>query len=129
MLKIIAKLPESKHFRQIQNRGERYQWEDRASSNLRILSAVPHPWGQEWAILIRLEQGKTRAEISYPKRLNLVCMPIDPNETNLQRAIIVRDRWTGNFAHSTVPTLLHFDFPVETSEGNSWLMISVIAEK
>jgi hypothetical protein len=123
MISVLATLPEAKHFRQIQNRGERYQWADRSTDNLRILATVEKPWQQEWKILIRLEQGETRAGVRYPRRLNLLCLPPEPG---LQRAKIVRDRWSGNFAHSTEPTLLHFDFPVETEDGRSWLMLSIV---
>lgn len=124
MLKVESVLPEAKHFSQIQKKGERYQWADRSSDSLRILSSTPDPWGKEWAILIRLEVGKTRAQISYPKRLNLICFP---NEPGLPKAKIVRDRWSGNFAHSSEPTLLHFVFPANTREGQGWLMLAVIA--
>lgn len=124
MLKVLATLPEAKHFRQINNKGDRCQWVDRASDNLRVLCDSPDPWEKEWGILLRLEQGKTRAGITYPKRLNLLCLPPEPD---LQPARILRDRWSGNFAHSCGPTLLHFDFPAVTPEGHSWLMYSVIA--
>lgn len=33
-----------------------------------------------------------------------------PPELGLKRAKFLRDRWSGNFAHSCQPTLLHFDF-------------------
>lgn len=125
MLKILATLPEAKHFRQIGNRGDRYQWSDLASDNLRILANDPNPWGKEWSILIRLEQGKTRAGIYYPKRLNLVCFPLDGEA---KRARIIRERWSGNFVHSCEPTLLFFAFPARNETGSSWLMFSVVED-
>lgn len=127
MLKIIATLPEAKDFRQIENRGDRYQWVDKASDNLRILSESPDPWGQEWQVFVRLEQGKTRAGIGYPKRLNLVCFPL--SDEVFPKAKIVRERWKGNFVHSYEPTLLFFAFPAKSNqEGSSWLMVSVISQ-
>lgn len=124
MLKVLAMLPEPQHFTQIQNKGERFQWADKSTDNLRILSSDPEPWGKEWTVLIRLEMGKTRGKISYPKRLSLVCFP---PEAELVKAKIVRDRWSGNFAHSVEPTLLHFAFPSEVSEGRSWTTLAVLA--
>jgi hypothetical protein len=123
LLKILASLPESKHFRQTQNKGKRYQWADKATDNLCVLASDPDPWGKEWEILIRLEQGETRAGLRYPRRLTLLCLPVDPFK-NLPKAEVVRERWKGNFAHSCEPTLLFFAFPVEGAGENNWLMLS-----
>jgi hypothetical protein len=125
VLKVLATLPEAKHFRQIENKGDRYQWCDLSCDYLRILASDPNPWDKEWLVLIRLEQGKRREGSSFPRRLNLLCLPV-VQDPQLQRAKIIRDRWGGNFAHSCEPTLLHFDFPVESKEGRSWLMVSVV---
>ena len=126
MLKVIAALPEAKHFRQIENRGDRHQWVDLASENLRILAPTPNPWEQDWSILVRLEQGKTRAGLTYPKRLNLVCFPLESKDESL-KAKFVRERWKGNFVHSCEPTLLFFAFPARSNQdGSSWLMLSVV---
>lgn len=126
MLKVISRLPESKHFRQIKNRGDRCQWVDLACEDLRILAPVFDPWTQNWSILIRLEQGKTGAGLTYPKRLNLVCFP---PEEGTPKAQLIRERWKGNFVHSCEPTLLFFAFPAKSNqEGSSWLMLSVLPE-
>jgi hypothetical protein len=123
MLKIISTLPDQKNFKPIQNKGERFQWVDRYCDHLRILSHDSDPWGKEWTILLLLEQGKRRDDTTYPKRLNLLCLPI---EEGIVKAKIVRERWTGNFAHSCEPTLLHFDFPIIKEESINWLMLSIV---
>lgn len=126
MLKVIATLPEAKHFRQIENRGDRYQWVDLASENLRIVAPIPDPWGQEWSIFVRLEQGKTRGGLSYPRKLSIVCFPLEEG-VDLPKAKFIRERWKGNFVHSCEPTLLFFAFPARSNQdGSSWLMLSVV---
>lgn len=128
MIKIFAALPEKKNFVPAGKRGDRFQWTDAASDRLLIISPDPSPWNKEMPILIRLEQGKTRGKISYPKKLHLLCLPEDQDQ-EYQKAKIIRDRWKGSFAHSCEPTLLFFAFPVEKQHNSdhNWLMISVLA--
>ena len=121
MIKIFARLPEAKHFRQIQNRGDRYQWVDKSTDLLRIIASTPDPWTQPWDILFRIDQGKTRGGLYYPQRLGLVCLP--PAGAN-NYCEILRERWKGNFAHSCEPTLFFSSFPVNSEQ--SWLHISVL---
>lgn len=122
MLKVFAKLPEAKHFRQIQNRGDRYQWVDKSTDLLRIIASDPNPWSQPWDILFRIDQGKTRGGLYYPQRLGLVCLPPAGGQNHCQ---ILRERWKGRFAHSCEPTLFFASFPVD-SESQNWLHISVL---
>lgn len=127
MLKILATLPEFKHFKQIQNKGDRYQWADKSTDSFTVLSGDPNPWVKEQSILIRLEQGKRRSGLTYPKRLSLLVLPI--TEETLPNCQIIRERWNGNFAHSTEPTLLFFAFPIEGDGDRNWLMISIVARR
>jgi hypothetical protein len=124
-MKIIAKLPDSMHYRQIQNKGERYQWVDKANENFRIVAPVANPWGKNWQILIGIVRGKTRAEIEYPRHLSLVCHEIDPAKS-FPQAEIRRERWSGNFAHTEEPVLFFAAFPASTDYGQSWLMLSIV---
>lgn len=88
---------------------------------MRILAPV-EPWGKVWQILVRLEQGKRRDGVTYPKRLNFVCL--EEVEGVAPDAKIVRERWGGNFAHSCETTLLFAAFPCD--KENNWLMISIV---
>lgn len=124
MLKVRATLPEAQHFRQTQPKGDRHQWADRATDALRVLAPTPDPWDQTWDILIRLEQGKTRAGLRYPKRLTLLCLP--PEEPAPPTANILRERWKGLFAHTCEPTLLAAVFPAAQGEAQGWLILSIL---
>jgi hypothetical protein len=124
MLKIAATLPNQKFYQRINNRGERWQWQDIHSDRLRVI-APPNcdPWAKEHPILIRLENGKTRSGDSFPRRLNLLILPSEGE--SLPRAKILRERWFGGFAHSTGLTDLFFAFPA-SGHGEFWLMISIV---
>jgi hypothetical protein len=125
MLKIATALPSQKFYQRIDNRGERWQWQDIASDRLRILApANCNPWNGKFPILIRLENGKTRGGDSFPRRLNLLVIP-DEKDLLLPSATIQRERWFGGFAHSTGTTDLFFAFP-SPGHGEFWLMISII---
>ncbi|MCG9890925.1 MAG: hypothetical protein MH252_07605 [Thermosynechococcaceae cyanobacterium MS004] len=127
MLKIVATLPDRKYYQQIANRGERWQWQDVASDRLRVIAPANYdPWQAENPILIRLENGKTRENVSFPRRLNLLVLP--PGDAEGEPAQIIREQWFGGFAHSTCPTEAFFAFPA-LGKGESWLMISILVNK
>lgn len=126
MLKIVAALPDCKFYRRIQDRGERWQWQDIHSDRLRIIAPANYdPWASTNPILIRLENSKTRGGDRFPRRLNLLVLPADT--VDCVKAEIVRERWFGGFAHSTEPTALFFAFP-SPGNGEFWLMISILEE-
>lgn len=121
MLKIYAKLPDPQHFRRIQNKGERFQWEDKASDRVRIIAPIENPWDKNWAILVAIDRGKTKAGIEYPQRLTLTCFAGGEGIP----AKIIRERWTGQFVHSIGPTLFFSGFQAQADAGRSWLMYSI----
>lgn len=121
MLKIYARLPDPQHFRRIQNKGDRPQWEDKARDRVRIIAPIEHPWEKDWAILVAITRGKTAGGIEYPQRLTLTCF--DGSEGI--PAKIIRERWTGQFVHSICPTLFFAGFEAKAKAGKSWLMYSI----
>lgn len=129
MLKIISELPDQESFVRIQDKGDRYQWKYCDCDLLRVLSPFPDPWGIRMPILILLETGKTRqqkagkgVQDSYPKKLNLLCLPDDSSAIDSPMADIILERYRGNFSHSTDETLLFFSFLISQ---NDWLMLSI----
>lgn len=121
-MKIIALLPDSKHFRAIESpKAGRFLFEDKASPLLRIDTPDNRPWSQKWKILLGIKKGATRAGIEYPQALILRCFPLD--DEILVEAVIERERWKGKFAYSLAPTLFFAAIPC--LEQSNWLMISV----
>lgn len=129
MLLIKAVLPPKVHFQEFKPKGKRYRWVDKSSPLLQIVAEDSDPWGKEQLILIRLGQGKTRADVTYPKELQLVCFPVSET-ANPTPAKILRERWKGHFAHSARQTLLFFSFPTEkkSEADHNWLLLSILPE-
>jgi hypothetical protein len=126
VLKISAILPSQNHYHQIAPRDTgRFQWADKATDAVRIVSPVPDPWVSHQKILLRITQGKTRGGLYYPKRLDLVVLPSDAQD--VVSAKIIRERWKGLFAYSEEPTLRFFAFPVEDI-SQKWLMMSILSD-
>lgn len=122
-MKVLARLPEQKHFRAIAGT-ERwpYIWEDKSSPLLRVCATVPNPWDKQWAINCQIQKGKSDKAV-YPTRLDLQCLKFDEA---LPHAQILRETYHGKFGYSNRPTLHFFSLPTSNDAVANWLMISIV---
>lgn len=122
-MKILAKLPDLKHFRPLESSTPgRYLWEDKASSAIRIQSDFPDPFNRSLVIIIRQQKMKTD-QSEYPYRIIFKCFESGDNPSP---GIIVRERFKGVFAWSN--SLPKYGFPLFFGiplDKNEWLGYSI----
>ena len=132
-MKVLATLPDRKHFSPIQG-SERwpYQWQDKQTNLLRVCATVSNPWGQEWGVRIKVQEGKhNERNTRYPQRLDLQCHPyVEERDKNIVLAKIIREAFGGKFPYSNSTNILQFfGLPGEYFQGLVWVMISVVQIK
>lgn len=129
-MKVLASLPDRKHFSPIEGLGRwHYQWQDKQTNLLRVCATVPNPWQQEWGIRVKIQEGKhNQQNTRYPLRLDLQCHPYNPKQDqSIIPAKIIREAFGGKFPYSNYDNILQFfGLPGEYEKGLVWVMISVV---
>ena len=119
-MKLIATLPEAKHYRPLQsNREGRWLFEDRGTSMFRLISPVAAPFGQPWKFVFQPQQQKTDRS-QFPYRLNIKLFPVD--DEDVPRCECRREVVKGLYAWANCPTVAFYAFPREL--GGMWVMYS-----
>ena len=127
--KFIAKLPDSKNYTQLPQSpaSNKFIWEDKGSSLMRVEAPIAQPWNQDWVILRSFVRGKSD-QAAYAQRLVLKCFSTEDNPPDLPKALIRREVYKSKFPYSQAPTLFVAAFP-HTQElpefRYQWLMYSV----
>lgn len=95
-MKIKAKLPDRKYFRQVESKTPgRYLWEDKASPVFRIMADFPDPFDREVTILISPQKMKSDNS-EYLYRIVLRCFESDEGVPGL----VVREQFKAVMAYS-----------------------------
>jgi hypothetical protein len=117
-MKIIASLPEAKHYNPLQSTVEgRWLFQDKASSAARIQAPTPDPWGQQWKIVPSMQMQKGD-DSKWPYRLVIKLFPLDGEGIPAQ---FERERVKGLFAWADYQPLAFYAFP---SGEKTWLFYS-----
>jgi len=120
-LKIIASLPDGKHFRPVDSLiPGKWVWRDKASPLLQVVAPVANPWDREWPIFVSVKIGRSDMA-EYPRRLDLICQTQRSPEH--LAAKIVRERSKGKLAYTLAPALFFAAIPCP-GEIN-WLLVSI----
>jgi len=121
-MKLIATLPEAKHYRPLQSNSEgRWLFEDKSQSALRIQSPTPTPWGQQWKIVLSRQEQKGDGS-RWPYRL--VLKLFQPDGEGIP-AELEREQVKGVFAWADHQPLAFYAFP---TGPNLWLLYSFYAK-
>lgn len=125
-MKIICKLPLSKHYRVLSQDNGKYIWQDKVSSLLRVIAPDSHPWGKEWLMLASIQKTKNDTA-QYPTRLDLKCIQMANADQPCQP--LIREIMRGKFVYPRSPVQMFFAFPIEsdartaTQNLNQWWLL------
>lgn len=127
-MRIIASLPDKKHFKPLGS-SERWKFifESIYSPKLRLCSPVLDPWKEqkEWSIRVRESKGKSD-KAQYTNRIDLQLFTSDEDYENTHKAKIIWEIDKG-VPHSNQPTLRFYAIPFVNLKGQVVnLMLSIV---
>ncbi len=108
-MKFIAQLPESKHYRRVEN-GGKIKFIDKATPLLEIESPVIDPWSKEWIIMLGIKKGKNPS-FTIAGKLSLKLFEQSP-EKDLRVLKIERSFAFGKFDYPPRNSIYHIGFPL-----------------
>jgi hypothetical protein len=126
-LKVIAKLPELKHFESIRGTDSwPHAWAAIYTDRLRIYAHVSNPWQYTWVLHISESKAKT-TKVIQTNRLDLRCSEIyTGNPSDLPFVDINLEHQYGGVPHSNRPTIRFYALPNPFEP--KYLMLSVCAD-
>jgi hypothetical protein len=125
-LKVIAKLPELKHFEPIRGTDSwPHAWAAIYSDRLRVYSRISSPWQHAWILHVSESKANTD-KVSQTNRLDLRCSEIyTGTPIDLPFVDIILEHQYGGVPHSNRPTIRFYVLP--NSYARKYLMLSVCA--
>ncbi len=106
-MKVLTTLPDRKHYRSLPSpRGDRFLWEDKASSKVTIVSDLADPFGKE--VLIMVGFRKTKGKLA--RTITGLDLRIFPAQKEAFPATLERDYYPSRLGYTLGLTLFAATF-------------------
>lgn len=109
-MKIIAQLPEAKHYRRVESPAGKIIFRDKATPLFEIESPIANPWDKQWLIVIGIKKG-ANPQVTVAGKIRFKLLKPTANK-DIQVARIERTFAYGKFDYPPRDSRYHVGFPV-----------------